>query len=414
MQHHPLQHSLRQHGPWLKPLARLLPMVLTLACGRDEGATEPTHPDGAATLSGVSVQSITSVPIDQAVIISTSLVASPSGRKHISYALFDQIGDGGVKYATCGSNCTVAANWHNLLVDAQGSRSSLKVGAAGRRHLVYGSSTGTLKYATCATTNCTAAADWQKLTVDPGRAGGGGVGRFPSLAFGPNGGLHVSHEGDGGMTTCTSAASWKNVVVDDTLFMRGATSLAVGSDGRRHISYLRYAYPDGNFAGDLRYATCLTNCGLAANWRKLTIDSSGIVGDWSSIAVSGDGRLHISYFDGTNSALKYATCAANCTVAANWQKITVDNFGNVGLYTSIAVGGDGRLHISHHDYTKVKRDLRYATCLTNCTNRANWQKLVLDATGEVGEFTSLALAGSVVNVSYYDRAGLVKYLEYSP
>ena len=101
-------------------------------------------------------------------------------------------------------------------------------------------------------------------------------------------------------------------------------------------------------------------------------------------------------------------------MATSWHRVTVDNAGGVGLYTSIAVSpSDGRVHISHFDIGH--RDLEYATCAASCTSAASWQRLTLDQTGQVGEFTSLALdSGGKVHISYFDRAGFVKYLEYTP
>ena len=301
----------------LAPVSLLMPLGLTFACGGEETPTEPASAAAAAAVqSGITTASTASVAVDNESVFWTSLAVGSGGRKHIAYPLFDPIGDGGVKYATCLSDCTVAANWRNVLLDA-GSRAAIEVGPGGRRHMVYGGTGGTLKYATCITPNCVAAADWQKVIADPGRPGGG-VGVFPSLALGPDGTLHASHESADGIkysvcsSDCTSAASWTNVVIDETLFMRGPTTIALGPDGRLHISYLRHAYPDGNFAFDLRYATCLADCTDPANWRKVTVERRGRVGLWSSLALGPGGRVHISYLDGGNTALKYATCLAQC------------------------------------------------------------------------------------------------------
>ena len=46
---------------------------------------------------------------------------------------------------------------------------------------------------------------------------------------------------------------------------------------------------------------------------------------YTSIAVDSGGKVHISYYDDTNAALKYAT---NTTGA--WVTTTVDNSGDVG------------------------------------------------------------------------------------
>ncbi len=44
-----------------------------------------------------------------------------------------------------------------------------------------------------------------------------------------------------------------------------------------------------------------------AAWQKETVDATGIVGMYTSIAVDSRDRPHISYYDDTNDELKYAT-----------------------------------------------------------------------------------------------------------
>jgi len=43
------------------------------------------------------------------------------------------------------------------------------------------------------------------------------------------------------------------------------------------------------------------------DWHIYTIDSEGVVGEWTSIAIDSNDKVHISYHDDTNVALKYAT-----------------------------------------------------------------------------------------------------------
>jgi hypothetical protein len=132
------------------------------------------------------------------------------------------------------------------------------------------------------------------------------------------------------------------------------TSLAVDASGRLHVSYY-----DGTNA-DLKYATCAADCALTANWQAATVDAAGNVGFYTSLAVDAGGRLHVSYYDGTNGELKYATCAAACELAANWQTVTVDADGLAGFFTSLAVDASGRLHVSYYD--DFFGNLKYATC----------------------------------------------------
>src|SRR5437667_55015 len=146
-------------------------------------------------------------------------------------------------------------------------------------------------------------------------------------------------------------------------------------------------------------------------WQPVVFDQSG--GDYTSLAVHGSGRVHVSYWYGTNGDLKYATCAANCTTAANWEAVAVDQDQIVGVYTSLAVDASGRVHVSYYDETNG--DLKYATCAASCTTAANWQSVAVDQSGFVGPYTSLGVDGSGrVHVSYHDGTnGDLKYTSYA-
>ena len=89
------------------------------------------------------------------------------------------------------------------------------------------------------------------------------------------------------------------------------------------------------------------------SWAVATLDSTGYVGYDTSIAVDSSSKVHISYLDGTNSDLKYATNAGG-----SWAYSTLDSTGNVGYDTSIAVDSSSHVHISYYDSTNG--DLKYA------------------------------------------------------
>jgi len=196
--------------------------------------------------------------------------------------------------------------------------------------------------------------------------------------------------------------TWQPVAVDQTGVVGTFTSLAVDGSGQVHVSYW-----DATNA-DLKYATCAASCTTATSWQTVAVDQAGDVGDYSSLAVDGDGRVHVSYLDFTNSDLKYATCAASCTTATNWQTVPVDQSG--GYDTSLGVDGNGRLHVSYLDPTNA--DLKYATCAASCTIATSWQTAVVDdhrQSGLVGWYTSLAVDGNgAVHVSYF--SGVLKYI----
>jgi len=62
---------------------------------------------------------------------------------------------------------------------------------------------------------------------------------------------------------------------------------------------------------------------------------------------------HISYYAPGPKDLKCAIWNGS-----SWDIDTLDNVGDVGWWTSIALDGDGGLHIAYHDHTNG--DLKYA------------------------------------------------------
>ena len=125
--------------------------------------------------------------------------------------------------------------------------------------------------------------------------------------------------------------------------------------------------------------------------RPATIDSAGVVGMYSSVAVDGNNKVHISYYDSTNMDLKYATNALG-----SWATATVDTAGDVGQYSSIAIDANNKVHISYYDSTNA--DLKYATNASGI-----WVLKTIDSNGSVGASTSIAVdKNKKVHIGYYD------------
>ena len=132
-----------------------------------------------------------------------------------------------------------------------------------------------------------------------------------------------------------------------------------------------------------------------------TLDSTGNVGEFTSIAIGTDGFPVISYHDNTNLTLKVAKCGdASCTPASATLR-TLDSTGNVGYYTSIAIGTDGFPVVSYYDLTNAH--LKVAKCGDASCTPASVTLRTLDSTGDVGQFTSIAIsADGFPVISYYD------------
>jgi hypothetical protein len=174
------------------------------------------------------------------------------------------------------------------------------------------------------------------------------------------------------------------------------TSITIGADGLPIISF----YDVTN--KDLRVAHCeRADCSGAPT--VTTVDSIGDVGRYSSIAIGVDGLPVISYYDATNGDLKVAHCEnAACTGAAT--VTTVDNTpGSVGQYSSIAVGVDGMPIVSYYAQGAIGNVLKVAHC-SNVACTSVPVSSTVDATSvNVGQYTSIAIGpNSLAAISYYD------------
>jgi len=184
------------------------------------------------------------------------------------------------------------------------------------------------------------------------------------------------------------AQQWSVETVDDSGNMGKYSSIALDDSGHPHISY----YDDDD--DDLEYASW-----NGSAWETQTVDETGNVGQYSSLVIDGSNKPHISYYDGTNADLKYA--AWNGTA---WNIETVDSPGNIGRYCSLAVDSYGYPHIS---YGTGSAGLKYAAW-----NGSAWNIEEADDTRFVGAGTSIALdIGDNPHIAYYDQTNrILKYI----
>ena len=172
------------------------------------------------------------------------------------------------------------------------------------------------------------------------------VGKYCSLAFDSNYYAHISYYDDyyDNLKFATNSSGfWNAETVDSTNQTGLYTSIAFSDDD----AYISYYYATG---GNLKF--CNNSPG---EWRIDTADPSVIdnIGNGTSLAIN-LGKVHISYVDTTNNNLKYATIHSS-----TWETEVVDNSGNIGnLYTSIAVDGNRKTHIVYYDSND---NIKYAT-----------------------------------------------------
>jgi hypothetical protein len=157
-----------------------------------------------------------------------------------------------------------------------------------------------------------------------------------------------------------------------------------------HISY-----NDGT-NNDLKYAFW-----NGTEWNIQTVDSTGQLGMYTSIALDSFDNPHISYMSKTiDFELKYAFWNGT-----EWNIITVDSTDDVGLFNSIVLDSFDNPHISYNDRTND--DLKYAFW-----NGTEWNIQTVDSTDKVGTHTSIALDSSDnPHISYRDNTN--KDLKYA-
>ena len=218
---------------------------------------------------------------------------------------------------------------------------------------------------------------WKIQTVDKE----GDVGEYSSIAIDKEGGIHISYYDASNHNlkyAYWNGSKWQIQVVD-SMWKNGYTnSICLDKDNRPHISYytwvvprkqchLRYAYWDGS------------------KWKFEVVDMEGNVGFCSCIKLDSKGRPHISYYDNSLEAIRYAF-----KTNSEWKKFIVDRgiWGGgkweAAIDTSLALDSQGRPHIAYFDQCNL--DLKYAFW-----NGLEWKIQTVESRGEVGMKPSLAL-----------------------
>jgi hypothetical protein len=248
---------------------------------------------------------------------------------------------------------------------------------------------GTLLVTKCGNPGCTAGTITSVVddTANP-------VGYDSSLAIAPDGLPVIAHRDsvDGvlrvtkcGTPDCRSGNVSTNVDVTVNRVGRDP-AIAIGSDGLPIISH------GDTTAGTLRVTKC-GNAFCTAGNLSTTVDSPGtVVGLFSSIALGSDGRPVIAHHDETTGTLRVTRCA-NPTCSGASTSTTVDAPGRiVGVYTAIAIPADGLPVISHHDTTDGSlRVTKCAdpSCVTNATTTT-----IDDPPFASGQFTAIRIGAN--------------------
>jgi hypothetical protein len=116
-------------------------------------------------------------------------------------------------------------------------------------------------------------------------------------------------------------------------------SVAVDGNGTIHVVY------NWDYNHKLYYATY-----VGGTWTA-SVEIDGVQAGMPSLRIDGAGKLHVAYWDMSSGYLKYAT-----NTSGSWTTLVVDNEGSLGAGAALTLDGDGKVHISYHDYDNDNDD----------------------------------------------------------
>ena len=257
--------------------------------------------------------------------------------------------------------------------------------------------------------------------------------------------VHLLTVGDRHAWKPLGSTGWTVENLESAADSRGASSIAVTSDGAVHAVYcesmehrLRHAWlqPGGSWSQE----TLATPVSYWASWEMFsalwsdrdgglhavlpTADATDYTGHGKSLSygylpTGGSWSLEPLLAQVSRRTTDYGSSvptSASGTMYGSWQVFvavggvlhrqapgnpwrveTVDSDGNVGRYTSTVATLDGRVHVAYYDVTNA--DLRYAMR----TADGVWTLEVVDSSGDMGRHASLAVdASGAPHIAYYD------------
>lgn len=189
----------------------------------------------------------------------------------------------------------------------------------------------------------------------------------------------------------TTYAYWGIHTVDSSGHVGEYSSIYLDS-----LDFPMIAYSDGTNA-DLKFAAY-----NGTNWSTETVDSAGsvgrfcsIFGAWTNYSLPSYYAVGISYYDATNDNLKIASRGGS-----SWNISVVEDTANAdGRYTDFVINNEDRWHVSYYDTD--------AGALRHAERGNPWTTEVVDSGGITGSSTSIASIDWVgLAIAYANSTGL--------
>jgi hypothetical protein len=162
---------------------------------------------------------------------------------------------------------------------------------------------------------------------------------------------------------------------------RAGASLEIDATGRRHAAFWTY------LSGEVIYATCATNCTQAANWTSAQVGDNGQLGARPVLRLTASGQPRLMYDrlrsgGGLVNEMIYNACDNACTNPANWTELAIASYRTVGYapdtrYFDLDPQGRPRALASADN-----EQMTYFECNASCTaSSSNWTVTGLGRTG---------------------------------
>ena len=276
-----------------------------------------------------------------------------------------------------------------------GTHTSMQLNSAGNAVISYYDSTDSdLRVAVCDDLPCTTRTITQRsLAGTSGQYGalqlvsGSDYPLISYSSFSGSGSLNLYLCGN---PTCTSGNTIKQISGPGGIFY---SSLALDSNGYPVMTY----YDLGD--SDLILAVC-SDPTCSGSITINTVDALGDVGQYNDLKLTASNLPVISYYDTSNS-LKLALCGdALCNSVTI---VNPDVAPAVGLHTSLQLNALDRAVVAYYDFGNGR--LKLLRCGAGCTPGPDTAINVVDSTGDVGQYASLQLTSADLPVISYYRAG---------
>lgn len=219
------------------------------------------------------------------------------------------------------------------------------------------------------------------------------VGRFTSIDLSSTGYPRISHYdfiNNKIRYSIRTPSMWTTIVVTTG---GKYSSLVLASNDYPSI----LAYDPSSQDLDLTY--------IDGGWSVYTIDTSGNVGEFSSLAIDSEDILHAAYYDRTEEAIYYAY-----GTGSSWNTEMIDPSvgylgGTLGSYVDIEIDGNDNVHVVYCCNSVTEQSLYYAT-----KDGTNWNSATV-ATSSIVAFPSLAVdIDNNPHITYYDNDLRYTYL----